>query len=66
MELNWSEFFEENKNYIPAPASLFTEQQHEGMCNTETLISKYFPTISKTNHYELSCRFRDNPRRYQN
>ena len=61
-EFSWSDFFEKNRSFIPAPACLFTEQQHEGMCNSAELINKYFPTSHETKYYPLSCKFKDNPR----
>ena len=61
-EFNWSEIFKKNPTSIPAPACLFTEQQHEGMCSTKPLLSKYFPASGNKPQYPLACKFLNNPR----
>jgi hypothetical protein len=62
IDFNWTDFFEKNRSFIPASACLFIEQQHEGMCSSAELISKYFPISHETKNYLLSCKFKNNPR----
>ena len=57
----WTDYLKE-MNRAPVPASLFNEEQHEGMCSSKEFLNTYFPSFNKDGIATLSCKFQHNPR----